>query len=146
MGEFHYEFFGPLGTCFVTFVLPVVIYALSFLSNKEGCLKLYPLSLPRIDTTQNLLSWEGIALVYAWFFGHLLLHAVLPAKLKEGVTEPDGKCWLYRLNGVVPRAPAACDRYLEVIIVTAVLLPRILPSHYSDKICSYDPKLAAFRH
>jgi hypothetical protein len=121
MGEFHYEFFGPIGTFFTTFGLPVVIYALHFLSNKEGCLQLYPLSFPSIDTSQRLLSWEGIAIAYAWFFGHLLLHAVLPAKEKEGVTEPDGKCWLYRLNGVASRARVSRDLYPDGTAVTAVL-------------------------
>lgn len=99
MGGFHYEFFGPVGTLLCTCVLPLVIYGLNFLSNKSGCLQLYHVQLPSFDSSQRIVSWQGICVAYAWFFGHLMLHRFLPAKEKEGVIEPDGSRWLYRLNG-----------------------------------------------
>lgn len=112
MGGFHYEFFGPVGTFCCTFGLPIVVYGLQFLSNASGCLQLYPLKFPDVDTKQRFLSWEGIAVAYAWFFGQLLLHVLLPAKSREGVVEPDGRRWLYRLNGT---APMLCTLLSQVL-------------------------------
>ena len=102
MGKVHYEFGGPVGTLCTTLLTPAIVYALNFLSNTGGCLQLLPLSFPALDTAPRILSWQGIAVAYGWFFGQLLLHALLSAKEKTGVVEPDGTCWLYRLNGVAP--------------------------------------------
>lgn len=138
MGEFHYEFFGPVGTFCTTFGLPVVIYGLNFLSNKEGCLQLYPLTFPSVDKTQRFLSWEGIAVAYAWFFGHLLLHGLLPAKEKAGVIEPDGTRWLYRLNGSVPRAPVLpVPQKLPKLSQNMPAPTKWYPRHCNDNAVSY---------
>lgn len=98
---FHFEFFGPVGTACCTLGLPLVVYGLNFASNLQGCLKLYPFSFPSWLTDLPLLSWEGIGVAYFWFFSHLLLHAVLPARQYPGVVEPQGTRWLYRLNGTL---------------------------------------------
>ena len=102
MGALHYEFCGPIGTLCTTLLTPIVVYALNFLSNTGGCLQLFPLAFPTMDFAPRILSWQGIAVAYGWFFVQLLLHVLLPAKEKTGVVQPDGTCWLYRLNGIAP--------------------------------------------
>ena len=97
---FRYEFMGPIGTTFCTFAVPLTLYLLTFASNTGGALTLVPLHVPGWSADTALFSWRGSAAVYVWFGVQLMLHALLPAKRRLGVSEPDGKQWAYRLNGV----------------------------------------------
>jgi hypothetical protein len=96
---FHFEFFGPFGTAACTCLVPIVLYALALSSSVHGCMTLIPLKLPAIAGDTQVFSWSALAIVYFWFFAQLGLHAFLPARLKDGVAEPDGQSWSYRLNG-----------------------------------------------
>ena len=96
---FQYEFFGPWGTAVFTVLTPVTIYMLSWASSTDGCLRVFPLSMPP-PLDAPVFSWTGVGIVYGWFGAMLALHALLPAQQKQGIVEPDGKRWTYRLNGV----------------------------------------------
>lgn len=97
--SFEYEFFGPVGTFACTSLLPVVVYALSYLVNARGCFKLSDLTVPGWSDETVLFSWQAVFVVYAWFAFQLLLHVALPGRYKEGVVEADGSRWRYKLNG-----------------------------------------------
>lgn len=62
-------------------------------------MSLYPFSYPDWVPGTQLFSVSGIVIVYAWFFGHMFLHMLMPARTRKGVVELDGNKWTYRLNG-----------------------------------------------
>lgn len=95
----HREFFGPVGTFTCTIALPVIVYGLALASNRDQCMSIYPFSYPDWIPGTQLMSWTGIGVVYAWFFGHVFLHILMPARTRKGVVELDGNKWNYRLNG-----------------------------------------------
>lgn len=97
--SFEYEFFGPIGAFVCTTLLPVFVYALSYLVNAQGCLKLASFSVPGWQPGTVLFSWQAMLMVYGWFAFQLGLHAVLPGRYKHGIAEADGSKWLYKLNG-----------------------------------------------
>ena len=104
MPAFEYEFFGPVGTSICTVLVPAVLYALTAASNSDGCLTLAPWDFPGWPWQIQLFSWTGVSIAAAWFLWHIGLHAVLPAQLRKGTVEPDGRQWTYRLNGVLSAA------------------------------------------
>ena len=100
----HDEFFGPVGTGALTFVVPAFVYAVALASTRSDAVSLAPLGLPAQPGGPVFFSWQGLAAVYAWVFGYLALHVFLPARRVEGIVEPTGRPWRYRLNGAQPAA------------------------------------------
>jgi len=96
------EFGGTLGTIGIMVGLPVVIYALFFLCNRQYCLawnnipEAFSLPLPSWDQL-----WDSTALliVVAWVLALVVLERILPGPVAEGMPLRDGSRLRYRLNG-----------------------------------------------
>lgn len=103
--EPDYEFGGPVGAFFVTFGLPLVIYALYFFCNKEVCVQ-SPLTFPWQRFLQSLpknlsdlISWEAVSIYTFWMGLQLFLERVLPGEVAEGTALPDGSRLKYTMSG-----------------------------------------------
>lgn len=83
--EPHYEFNGPIGVFFTTFLLPAVVYFLYFACNKNGCLTLSPFRLPPFQLDGPLITMEAYLVVLGWFCFQAALYMFLPAKIVYGV-------------------------------------------------------------
>eukprot|EP01041_Mallomonas_annulata_P005642 gene5642-11382_t len=101
----HYEFGGPIGSFFIVFGLPLVLYALYFLCNSEYCLA-NPFSLSIQKTLTNIksslyFSKDAAFMYLGWMLFHIILERVLPGDVVEGTELPDGshKKLKYNING-----------------------------------------------
>ena len=104
--DFEYEFGGPLGALCVIIFLPVVIYGLFFLCNKEYCLtrkeifefdlEVFKKSLPEID---ELLNDSASYAVLGWMGFHTLLERILPGEVAYGTELSTGERLAYTLSG-----------------------------------------------
>jgi hypothetical protein len=102
--EVEYEFFGPIGTFTLLFLLPGVIYFLYLGCNKDGCTSVMPLSVPdsltRWPAVEQLFSIRGTAIFLGWFAFQAILYIVLPGKWIEGTVLRDGTRLSYKMNGM----------------------------------------------
>eukprot|EP00123_Amoebidium_parasiticum_P019931 comp37205_c0_seq1/m.47342 comp37205_c0_seq1/g.47342 ORF comp37205_c0_seq1/g.47342 comp37205_c0_seq1/m.47342 type:complete len:427 (-) comp37205_c0_seq1:395-1675(-) len=102
--HFEYEFFGPVGTLILTFVLPLVILFLYFSCNSTGCLEVNPFSLPptfqQITQLFQVFDVNGAYIFFGWFFFQAFLYIALPGKWVEGVKLSNGERLKYKMNGL----------------------------------------------
>lgn len=110
----HFEFFGPLGTLFVTFATPITTYALYYLCNHNTeHVEIYKLT--SLNTYCN------------WFAYLALLWFIIPGNWVEGPPLRTGERLSYKING------------LTSLIITLIVLafalynvPTILEFIYDD--------------
>ncbi|KZF23528.1 Delta(14)-sterol reductase [Xylona heveae TC161] len=121
-----YEFGGPLGAFGITFGLPILCYAMSFLCNDvSGCpvpSLLHPSTLTWAKLKDEigwprggvfaLASAKGTLAVLGYYFALIVLQAVLPGQVAEGVQLSSGGRLKYRLN--------AFTSVMAIIAVAAV--------------------------
>ncbi|KAF2857930.1 Delta(14)-sterol reductase [Piedraia hortae CBS 480.64] len=123
VGEAHgYEFGGPIGAALISFGLPLVCYAFTFLCNDvSGCpapslrfpLRLFSSTISQsplehaLQTLKSETGWPGFCGLInapaflgsvAWYVLSLLLWAFLPAKEVRGVKLQTGGRLRYRFN------------------------------------------------
>ena len=104
--EIEYEFGGPLGALGVIVGLPLVIFLLYFLCNKDVCLanpfrfdwstwffKQLPHSISELYSTEAMLMYVG------WMIFHVLLERILPGETVEGAVLENGKRLPYTMSG-----------------------------------------------
>jgi hypothetical protein len=101
---FEYEFFGPYGPVGVMVGLPVTCYALVALCNAHSCVSVSALrdgswTTADLALPQPFATALGLAAVLAWCAVLVVLHLLLPGRLKQGVVLPDGTRLTYKLNG-----------------------------------------------
>ena len=90
--EVEYEFGGPLGALGVIVGLPVVIYALFFLCNKEQCITFRSTTVKSIELSwSDLLSKEAAYIYLGWMLFHVILERLLPGEIVDGAVLPNGK-------------------------------------------------------
>ena len=91
-----YEFMGPVGTFFMTLMLPTVVFSLYALCNKYQCALAKPYRLPE---WQQL--WHPLAylLVLGWFLFQVILYALPLGYIAMGNVLADGSRLSYRMNG-----------------------------------------------
>jgi hypothetical protein len=98
--HFEYEFFGPHGPAVIVAVLPLVVLALPYACNAQGCLKLWPsFAVPGFPPGQDLYTHQAMLAVLGWFAFTLLLHLLLPGQHVLGVLLPNRTRLTYKLNG-----------------------------------------------
>lgn len=106
--KFAYEFGGPIGAAGVVFGLPIVIYLLYFVCNKDVCLKsdlsidskaFFNLLPTSIASLSDLISQQAVLIYVGWMLFHVLLERILPGEIVEGVTLEDGSKLKYRMSG-----------------------------------------------
>lgn len=91
--KLHYEFGGPIGAFGVIFGLPLVIYMLFFLCNKDYCIMSFsmdelrniPQNVFKNFDIRRLISVEAIFIYIGWMVFHLLLERILPGEVAYGV-------------------------------------------------------------
>ena len=101
----EFEFMGPYGSYFMVLGLPFMTYALYFGCHGSHCSVLEVPPLP--TNVADLWSTKSAAIVAGWFLFQMLLHAILPATIKQGLPLRDGTKIDYRLNGRLPLPPAS---------------------------------------
>lgn len=105
-----YEFFGPLGTLFITVAVPATTYALYFGCSEHsgGCPPPLPLETiwPTVKASlQDQEFWKSLwdkdaAVVYlAWYIYCVVCWFVLPGDWIEGTAIRDGTKKKYKING-----------------------------------------------
>ncbi|CAE6353935.1 unnamed protein product [Rhizoctonia solani] len=103
----HYEFFGPLGTTFVSITVPVVIYALYFTCSEAagGCpppLWSIPFNFVRavesVDWWKNLFDKEASIAYAAWYTFTVAAWWLLPGDWVEGTELRTGGRIKYKIN------------------------------------------------
>ncbi|KAF8701394.1 ERG4 ERG24 ergosterol biosynthesis protein, partial [Rhizoctonia solani] len=103
----HYEFFGPLGTTFVSVTVPIVIYALYFTCSEQagGCpppLWSIPFNFVRavesIDWWKNLFDKEATIAYAAWYAFTVAAWWLLPGDWVEGTELRTGGRIQYKIN------------------------------------------------
>lgn len=101
----EYEFFGPIGTFALLFILPGVVYFLYFSCNESGCTSVYPtLSFPEtlnvLPSIDTLFSVRGAQIFLGWFAFQAFLYIALPGPWVQGTELRDGTRLEYKMNGV----------------------------------------------
>ncbi len=93
----HYEFFGPLGTCFVSISLPLTILGLYVLCSSDNCsIRLSP-TLPSL---QELWHPVAFAVLVFWFLFQAFIYLLPIGKTVEGTTLRNGTRLKYKMNGL----------------------------------------------
>eukprot|EP00124_Ichthyophonus_hoferi_P002193 Ihof_evm16s139 gene=Ihof_evmTU16s139 len=102
--KFEYEFFGPIGTFLLCFILPLVIIFLYFSCNATGCLELRPFSLPpnfgQILNPFDVFDIRGAYIFFGWLLFQATLYVALPGEWIEGVKLSNGERLKYKQNGL----------------------------------------------
>lgn len=102
-----YEFFGPVGTLAITFLVPLTTYALSFGCSEQagGCppdlTTLPPDLLTKVLSREWLLSlWDtqATAIYLAWYVFCVAAWHVLPGDWVEGAKMRNGQTKKYKIN------------------------------------------------
>ncbi|KAF9732165.1 Delta(14)-sterol reductase [Paraphaeosphaeria minitans] len=105
-----YEFFGPPGAFAISFLLPVLCYAFTFLCNDiSGCPAPSLLHPSTLDFEQlkkevgwpgfsGLITWNAVLGNFAYYLLSLTLYAFLPAEELEGTELRTGGRLKYRFN------------------------------------------------
>lgn len=101
----EYEFMGPYGSYLMVVGLPFITYALYFGCNGDHCSVLEVPELPEAFPW----STEAFLVVAGWFLFQVVLHAVLPGPVKQGLPLRDGSKLDYLLNGTPSRFRGPCD-------------------------------------
>lgn len=103
--EIHYEFGGPVGCFFIIIGLPIVIYALFFLCNKNVCMTnpfsfnfQYVLAALPLHW-KDWFSHEANVMYLGWLAFHVLLERILPGDLVDGVPLKDKSKLKYTMSG-----------------------------------------------
>ncbi|KAG9257138.1 ergosterol biosynthesis ERG4/ERG24 [Emericellopsis atlantica] len=110
--EHGYEFLGPPGAFFISFILPVVVYIFAFACNDvTGCPPpslLHPSTLTLAQLKREvgwpaegivgLFSWEALLATIGYVLVNAILYRVLPAEEVQGVKLRNGERLSYRLN------------------------------------------------
>lgn len=102
------EFFGPVGTLFITFAAPLTTYLLYFGCSEQagGCVPVFQTLMAPTQFLRSLpLSWNALfdkdaVLIYlGWYALCIVTWLVLPGKWHEGVPLRTGERKTYKLNG-----------------------------------------------
>lgn len=100
----QYEFGGPIGAVGIIFGLPLVIYALFFLCNKNICMN-NPLKfnwsgfLNSIPSLSDFFSFEAVYMYFAWMVFHIACERFLPGETVEGVLLDNNTKLKYTISG-----------------------------------------------
>lgn len=105
----NYEFFGPVGTLFITITVPLTTYALYFGCSEEngGC----PPNVTSLDvftplTTRefwlSLWDTEAAVIYLAWYAFCVIAWAILPGDWIDGAQMRNGQTKKYKINGTQP--------------------------------------------
>ena len=100
--KIHFEFGGPIGAIGVIFGLPLVIFALHFLCNKDYCVGHHQFSidaiLKNLPSLQSLYSRESLVMYSGWMAFHVILERLLPGKQNTVLSLRFACCVVYLLN------------------------------------------------
>ena len=104
--ELEYEFGGPIGALAVMFLLPVVIYGLFFLCNKDYCLTFENILLfdwnsfqQKLPDMNGLLNERASYMFVGWIAFHILLERILPGEVAYGTQLRNGGTLSYCMSG-----------------------------------------------
>ena len=88
---------GPIGTCFLVFALPLVIFGLFFFCHEENCSFFSPPYLPQWSEYWNTTAF----LVFlGWFVFHALIYLSPLGYVAEGTKLRNGERLKYNMNGI----------------------------------------------
>ncbi|GJE91755.1 ERG4/ERG24 ergosterol biosynthesis protein [Phanerochaete sordida] len=127
-----YEFFGPLGTLFITISVPATTYALYFGCSEHsgGCpppvATLWPsakLSLQSLDFWKSLWDQQAAVVYLAWYLWCVVCWLVLPGDWVEGTTMRDGTKKKYKIN--------AFSTFLLTMGIVAGVITRFGPQSFT---------------
>ena len=94
----HFEFSGPVGTFVISTGLPVLIIALYFACNANGCPANGAAVWQQIWSTRWL-SREALGAYLTWLLGLMVLDVIVPGATVPGTTLRTGKKLQYKFNG-----------------------------------------------
>ena len=98
----EYEFLGPPGALFVSLSCPLLVFALIFLCNENGCpprdIATWKSLLP--TSIWDLVDWKAIKWYFSFNIALALLWLILPGKWARGRPLRDGTVLEYKLNGI----------------------------------------------
>lgn len=102
----EYSFYGPLGTCAITIIAPIVTYLLYFAcpnSIDEGTCRL--VQNPQLDNfinlsfLQSLFKVEALVVYLAWYAFTVIAWAIIPSIWVRGTPLRNGNHKMYKMNG-----------------------------------------------
>ena|SRR5271154_3481396 len=98
----EYEFLGPPGAVLVSLLCPLILFALTFLCNENGCpprdISSWKYQFP--TSLSELIDWKAIKWYFSFQFALALLWLVLPGKWAKGRPLRDGTFVEYKCNGM----------------------------------------------
>ena len=98
----EYEFLGPPGAFLVSVCCPLVVFALIFLYNENGCppqdISSWKYQFP--TSYQEFIDWKAIKWYFSFQVALVLLWLVLPGKWVKGRPLRDGSVLEYKTNGM----------------------------------------------
>ena len=99
----EYEFLGPPGALLVSLCCPLIVFALIFLCNENGCpprdISTWKHQLP--STLREFVDWKAIKWYFSFQFALALLWLVLPGEWVQGRPLRDGTVLEYKTNGML---------------------------------------------
>jgi Delta14-sterol reductase len=99
----EYEFLGPPGALFVTLSCPLIVFALIFLCNENGCpprhMSTWKSQFP--TSFRDFVDWKAIKWYFSFQVALALLWLVLPGKWARGRPLRDGTILEYKCNGTL---------------------------------------------
>lgn len=136
--EIHFEFFGPIGTFCLLFLLPATTFGLYFLCHRDACVTFLPLNIPSLPKDLVLFSWTAVYAVVGWFAFQALLHLIVPGKDYKGVKLDDGTHLMYRCNAF------ACFMITLLLAFVLVTTKTISPTFGYDYFLSLNTAASIF--
>ena len=96
----EYEFLGPPGALLVSVSCPLLVFALIFLCNENGCPPLFSSWPQQFPPLREFVDIKAIILYIAFQVALAVLWAVMPGKWVKGRQLRDGTVLEYKLNGI----------------------------------------------
>jgi len=96
----EYEFLGAPGALFVSLSCPLIVFALIFLCNENGCpprdISTWKQQIPPL---RDFIDWAAIKWYFSFQLALAVLWLVLPGKWARGRPLRDGTVLEYKCNG-----------------------------------------------
>jgi delta14-sterol reductase len=97
----EYEFLGAPGALFVSLSCPLIVFALIFLCNENGCpprdISTWKQQIPPL---RDFVDWAAIKWYFSFQLALAVLWLVLPGKWARGRPLRDGTVLEYKCNGM----------------------------------------------